>query len=356
MADGEKLLIIGRNQFGYLTDSYKWCEHLRDRYDITYICFDYGRPRIEVEGIRVIYVTRKVPMKLRGMLLLASAAFNMARLRCKTLVTYFPHCSIIKKMMPWRRIGIDVRTLDVSLDAATRQANDDLLRREVAAFDVVSAISPGVAAGLRCQSKPVHILPLGSDVISTARREYASSIRIIYVGTFTNRNIHQTVEGLGLFHAEHPDTPVSYDIIGFGSPEEERLIAEAVKRHDLEEIVNLTGRIPHNRLKPYFDKANVGVSYVPITDYYQHQPPTKTFEYGASGIFIIGTATSSNAEVINSSNGIAIDDTPRAMADALQHYWEKRLYLSESAIRESMIPYTWDNICRSKLVPLIDAL
>lgn len=38
--------------------------------------------------------------------------------------------------------------------------------------------------------------------------------------------------------------------------------------------------------------------YVPITDYYEYQPPTKTFEYVLSGLLCLATATSSNKEVI----------------------------------------------------------
>jgi hypothetical protein len=36
----KKLLIINKIQFGYHTDTFKYCQYLKDEFDITYICFD----------------------------------------------------------------------------------------------------------------------------------------------------------------------------------------------------------------------------------------------------------------------------------------------------------------------------
>lgn len=40
-----RLLIICKAQFGYHTDVYKWCEHLKDDYDITVLTFNDGREK-----------------------------------------------------------------------------------------------------------------------------------------------------------------------------------------------------------------------------------------------------------------------------------------------------------------------
>ena len=53
----ERLLIINKEQFGSLTDSYKWCQYLRDDYDITFICFDSGRDKLSQDGVIVKYVS-----------------------------------------------------------------------------------------------------------------------------------------------------------------------------------------------------------------------------------------------------------------------------------------------------------
>ena len=57
----QKLLIIDKCQFGYLTDSYKWCEYLRDEYDITMLCIDSGHKKFEMDGVKIQYVNFKMP-------------------------------------------------------------------------------------------------------------------------------------------------------------------------------------------------------------------------------------------------------------------------------------------------------
>ena len=43
-----KLLIIDRGQLGILTDTLKYCEYLHCHFNITYICFDEHRKKIEM--------------------------------------------------------------------------------------------------------------------------------------------------------------------------------------------------------------------------------------------------------------------------------------------------------------------
>lgn len=64
-------------------------------------------------------------------------------------------------------------------------------------------------------------------------------------------------------------------------------------------------------LEPYFEQANVGISFVPMTDHYDAQPATKTFEYSNSGLYVLGTATTENKKSID-NNGVLIQDTPES--------------------------------------------
>lgn len=52
----KRLLIIQQHQFGYLTDSYKWCEYLKDKFKITVLCYYVGRPKEELPGVSVKYI------------------------------------------------------------------------------------------------------------------------------------------------------------------------------------------------------------------------------------------------------------------------------------------------------------
>lgn len=52
-----KLLIIDRGQLGILTDTLKYCEYLHCHFNITYICFDEHRKKIEIPQVKIIYVS-----------------------------------------------------------------------------------------------------------------------------------------------------------------------------------------------------------------------------------------------------------------------------------------------------------
>ena len=62
----KKILFITNQQFGSHTDSYKYCEILRFKYDITYLCFDKGLIKSDLDGVKVEYVSYKGCKTVRG--------------------------------------------------------------------------------------------------------------------------------------------------------------------------------------------------------------------------------------------------------------------------------------------------
>ena len=54
----KKLLIINTYQLGFLTDTLKYCEHLRRDYLIDFVCFNYGYKKIQFDNVKVTYVPR----------------------------------------------------------------------------------------------------------------------------------------------------------------------------------------------------------------------------------------------------------------------------------------------------------
>ncbi len=349
------LLIIGRAQFGYLTDSYKWCENLNGRFEITYLCYDYGHERMEIPGVRVIYISRKGAKTRRAIRFLRAAIWHIARMNCPTIVIHFPLCGILPQIFPWKRIGLDIRTLSVHDDPATRASDNRKIRHDCAKYSVVSAISPQVIQHL--DRDGIYELPLGADTISHASKTYNDSIRILYVGTFTRRHIDQLLDGVLQFAKKHPDIPLTMDLIGFSDENASmEIIMKKLSDPILSRIVTYHGRIRYTSLKPFFERANVGISFVPITEYFDPQPPTKTFEYALSGLYVIATGTTANKQIITPDNGIVIDDTPDGVVQGLEHYCAIRDRLDERNIRESLKEHTWANICKRYLTPVIDSL
>ncbi len=339
-----KLLIIDKNQFGYVPDPFKWCEHLRYKYDITFISGDHNLPKIELSDIKIKYVHfQRLPYVLRGLLFILTAiVFVYRNPNNNIIIEYFKWCSIIQFFCPWKKIIVDIRTLCVEKDERQRQSSDRQLIKDCGRFKRITAISEGVKNKLGLSG--IQLLPLGSDVISDTQKNYNTNIKILYVGTLYNRNIHEMLHGIGLFVQKHPNISITVDIVGDGINGQFDYLKNVIYNNGLKHIVKLHGYIPLTHLKPFFDNCNIGLSYVPITDYYNYQPPTKTFEYIRSGLFCIATATKANSEIINSTNGILIQDTPESVCIGLETFLRLKSNINEQSLRNTLKDNSWENI------------
>src|SRR5690554_7958487 len=178
------------------------------------------------------------------------------------------------------------------------------------------------------------------------------NLRLLYVGTLNGRNIDQTIKGLATYIEKHQDVDIIYDIIGDGN--ELKMLKELVNDLHLTKYIKLHGRIPHFKLKPFFDNSNIGVSYNLMTEYYEFQPPTKTFEYIMSEMPCISTRTSENIKLVTPENGILCDDTPESFANALEEVMLNKGKVNSKLIRESLVDYSWENIVKNTLKPILN--
>ena len=350
----KKLIIIDQAQFGYHTGNYHHCKYLKDNFGIVYICWNQGQPKIEMDGVRVVYVIRKGNILVRTMRFLRQALGQINDHQAIVFIKYFKGVSLALRLLrPRHCFVLDIRTGSVHKSQIVRRFHDARLRVETSFFKHVTVISQSLAEKLGIAHK-AHILPLGADVISSADKKF-DSLHLLYVGTLFNRNIDVTIHGFKQFYEEFKNQiPIAYTIIGAGPNNEEQALRALAAQYGLEEIVNVAGAIPHPQLKPRFDVANVGVSYVPLTDYYDCQPVTKTFEYLLSGMPVIATNTSENRKVILPENGVLVGDTPEDFYSALKVIVEKK-YLFESAkIRNTGIDHTWVNIVKGNLIGYLE--
>lgn len=247
---------------------------------------------------------------------------------------------------------LDIRTLSISKDSNVRTAQNRQIKKACSKFDIVTIISEGTKRQLGLSSNNVYILPLGADCISDTIKTY-DHLHLLYVGTFAGRDIDKTIIGIDIFKRQHADIPITYDIIGSGFNNEEEQYRQLVKELHLEDTITIHGRIAHTALKPFFDKCNIGVSFIPITEYYEDQPPTKTFEYIFSGLYTIATATNANKEIISGANGILISDSSDSFADALYNIYLIKNTLNDKDIRESLKNFSWQSIVNRILKPIL---
>ena len=345
-----KLLIISHSQYGSLTDTYKYCQYLDDFY-ITYLSFDFGLPKRLVPNGKLIYVPHTQIKILNGILFLLYSIIVALFHSGPIFVVYFPHCSIIKKVLFGKKMNVDIRTLSVAKTKIKRYTEDRLLKKEIVYFDSISIIAKELAVRCGIDTFPnVYILPLGADVISTNDKDF-SDFRLLYVGTLYNRHIIETVKGIELFLKKNPDSLIHYDIIGGGEELEE--IESYIKQKGLSNKIVTYGTLPFEKVKPFMDKCNIGISYIPMTDWYDFQPPTKTYEYILSGMYCIATQTYANSQIITKENGILHTDNPLEFCNALESAYYRRNILNSEKIRNTLKESQWKIIVDKYLRQII---
>lgn len=350
----KKILFIDKTQLGLTTDCMKYCEYLQDKYEIHFLCFDMGKPKVNVPNIKVTYVPRFGSLMVRGITFILYAIINVLFFNGFIFVFNFPKCSVLKRILFWKNMHIDIRTLAVYPDESMRTAYDSQLEKDISYFDSSSFISKGIQQKMSLpQYKKTFILPLGADVLSTTDKSF-ETMQLLYVGTLSNRRIIDTVKGYIEFIKANPNIVSHYDIIGDGDSNELSEIETYIKETQMEKYITLHGRLPYSSLKPYFDSHNIGISYVPMTDYFDYQPPTKTFEYILSGILCLATSTNANKEIITPQNGILHQDTSTSFKETLEIVAQNLNQYNSKTVRDTLLDYQWRNIIEKYLLPIIN--
>ena len=347
MTDKRHLIIINSEQFGYHIDSYYYCKYLQGFDQISCICWDQGLPKITLEGVNVVYVSRsggwrRVPNFLQH---LEKCAKQFNPDQTIILVKYLKiMASLIRlKLRDYTHV-LDIRTGDVSPNSLVRYCNDHLMRLEAKLYDNLTIISASLAKQLKLDHR-ARLVPLGSDEISSTDKSL-DCINLLYVGTLQRRRLDTAIRGFELFCTD-TEIPCKLTIIGSSGGTEEADLGALVQQLGAQQRVFVLGPIPHNQLEPYFDSHNIGLSFIPMTPYYDVQPPTKTFEYLLAGMPVLATATSENANVINQANGVLISDSVEGVQKGLQQLSEHLEQYSSSAIRQDSQRFRWGTIVES---------
>ncbi|MDL2277343.1 glycosyltransferase [Parabacteroides sp. OttesenSCG-928-G07] len=349
----KELLIISNEQFGYHTDSFKYCQNLKDTYTITYFCFYKGQPKISLDGVENIYIPWDRSKIVRSVAFFFKALKAMFFCKGVTFIVYFNGFTLLHLLLPWKKAILDIRTLSVSPNKTKRYLEDLFLKVTAKTFSYVTVVSQGVKEKLNLSSKKTFILPLGADCISEKRKDY-KKVHLLYVGTLMGRKILDTVKGFHKYILFNKDAEITYDIVGDGSEKEE--IKRYIEQNKLTGQIVMHGYLPHQQLQPLFDRCNIGVSYVPITEYYTNQPATKTFEYAMSGLYVVATNTKSNREVITPDNGILIEDSVNSFYEAMKQISLTSHCFNEAAIRSSLSQYSWNSVINTYLLPVLKAI
>jgi len=347
------ILFINLAQYGKHIDSYKYCQYLNKHYNITYICFYQNLKKIE-DDTKVIYLKSTGSSILNTFKMIISAKKLTYNNNYQVVyILYFMLCSFLKFFSKTDFI-LDIRTGSINPKRIKREKFNAILRFESKFFKKISIISESLMKNLKLNPNKCTIIPLGSDILSSQNKTY-TNFHLLYIGTLSNRNIYQTVNGLSKFIEEHQDKKIeiTYDIFGDGLKKDVARLEQSIKNSKLGNIIKYHGRKNHCEIQDYFDKCNIGVSYIPMTKYFDCQPPTKTFEYVNSGMVCLATATSENRVLINKENGLLFKDNENSFKEVLTKFYNNREGYKTAKIINTLSDYTWENIVNNKLIPFI---
>lgn len=353
----KKILIINKEQYGQHIDTYKYCKYLRNKYKLTYLCFDHGFHKIQ-DGLDVIYIKKNKNPIVSTFHFIKQINNHLKKENYDLIfVVYFSFCSLLKIFNVSNHFLLDIRTSLIYPYFLKRRLANLFLVFETFFFKNLTIISESLRKKLFIIKRKSNILPLGSDILSIKKKNY-KTLNLFYVGTLSSRDIHVTVYGLKKF-IQAINTPVlnvTYDIFGDGLKKDKQLLHKSISETGLTDIVTYHGRKSHQELQYFFDKCNVGISYIPMTNYFDKQPPTKSFEYIGAGMVCIATSTSENEKIINRTNGILCNDNSTSFKDALVYLFNnKKLYNSEDIIK-TLGEHEWRIVINNHLTPVIEKL
>lgn len=349
----KKVLFASKNQFGYNTPMFKKAQYASGSYQVTFVCWHYGMPEIRQKNINIIYVSRKGNKITRTIRLIKTIKKHYRNGFDIIYANYFWGISLLKLSLGRTYFPIYINTLYVADDNTIKGlVNNALIKFEIFFFRHIATVSTGVANKLRL--KNYHIIPMGGESFKTTF-ENKDSLSLIYVGTLGNRNIIQCVKGFHQFIEAYPERKFDqFVIIGNSDGDELDEIATYVKRNNLGDRILTKGFVPQHELEPFYNDANLGVSYVPITPYYDNQPPLKTTEYLVSGLPVIATKTISNQKMVTSKDGVLIHDTEEDFFKGLITFVQKQSTFNSLEIKERNQKHHWLQVVEKKFYPLIE--
>lgn len=359
MESKKKILIINQEQFGYHIDTYKYCEILRRDFEIFYLSFD-GKPQIVLPQTNIIYISsknNKIIKHIHFILVVLKIIFNNKY--DVIFIKYYYGCLLIPLIFPLikSKTILDIRTGGVWNNKIKNNIYNVILKFESNFFKNITIISESLADKLKIKKNKVHILPLGGIYYNNGFKKF-DELNLLYVGTLFNRNIHQTIEGFEMFYNEFKrNINITYTIIGDSHKYEDvERLKYVIRFHNLNSVIHYLGYINNRELGCFFKKCNIGISYIPMTPYYDCQPSTKTYEYILAGMICLATTTSENKRIINNINGVFCNDNPISFYNALKNIYHNKDYYNSETIMKSSEKYTWENIVKNNLYIYISKL
>ena len=241
-----------------------------------------------------------------------------------------------------------------------------LIRVEALPYQVVTVLSEGIRDIVFGRNAAVDaIVPLGANLEHFLPREPDPGLRAgfslaeadfvyAYCGTLDhNRRIGTLVEAFAL--VAHAEPSARLLILGDGS--ELEALKQRARALGIADRIRFAGYVPYETIPARLDLCAVALAFVPMDAWFEHQPPTKTVEYLAQGLPVIGTDTAGNRVFLRHEwNGLLCADDARSVSAAMLRVLREpglREQLATHA-RASVQRHDWAEIVREHVLPVYE--
>ncbi len=363
-----KILIVGLNQLSsrFLLNQ---CAYLAESFDLTVISPYEGLERKVSGSFRTVYLDLGLPkskIKLLKKLRTFTRIFRIiSGVRNHTRDNEYDLVYIrdqtwafaIKLLLGSKYVYVmQMYAPGVTPSRLKNKLHDLQVEFNVKFFRHVFMGSERVMRLFKVPSGKAHVTGVGIEAIEYRDRVF-ESLDLVYLGALSNRYVHESVEGFTRFYkANRGKIPMSYKIIGGGVAEAVKLVQDSIAAAGPEVPVQYLGRLDDEALSGVFRASNVGVVYNRVTSYYTNNISTKLYEYLLSGLPVIAVKNNSLLGVVNSANGVLIEDNPLGFEQGLQTLLANLATYNSRAISQSGAACSVKTIVQGKMVPAFLAI
>lgn len=342
------IIILATEQYGYYTDAIYYVKYLSEKFKIVYISWDNGIQKCENSQLDIVYVSRKGG-PFRVFRYIREIFKHTTSINTIIFIKHIKFISSITRILfPKNKVILDIRSSNISTNAVRRFLGNYILKSEASHFKYITIINESLAEKLNIKSN-YKIIPIGAEKLSSSQKTFVE-MNLLYIGTLYNRHLEKVISGFAIFYNEYKDKcPLRLTIIGTGKTNEISILNREVEKLKLSNVIEVLGWISHKDLKPYLDAHNFGISWIPLTSYYDIQPATKTFEYLFSGLPVLATKTSANMHIINPANGVLTGDTSNDCYQGLVELYNNRSEYNSDKIRATVLTHSWQNVTKTLL-------
>jgi glycosyltransferase involved in cell wall biosynthesis len=326
-----------------------WAKYLSlsGEFKVSSISIDRGLPRRQLDGVESTLIPVGRFRALRMLALVLAALRSSASLK---VVKYFPGCSILSVLGGRTNIFLDIRTLSVESNVFKRTIENIGIFTAQVTFCRSLVVSNELIEVLPIKRKCFQV-PLGAESHEESlalNRHPSNPPRLIYVGTFHNRQIETILYGLSSFKKE-TGISLQLDLVGNGFSGEIEFFEGILEKENLTDTVRLLGYKNGQELENLMSRADFGIVQVPDTVYFSYQPSTKLFEYWSYGLPVLASNYPMNRKYCTQEDSILYDPTPSGFLNALKVAMHSNSKFDRLRIAALFQQYSWSRIVETSL-------